>query len=74
MTKKVSEHTPVLRNRIKLLRQELGLSQEDLAIMVGVRRETIVHLENNKYNPSLRLAHDIARVFSVAIEEVLWYE
>jgi putative transcriptional regulator len=74
MTKKATEHIPVLRNRIKLLRQELGFSQEDLALRVGVRRETIVHLENNRYNPSLRLAHDIAQVFSVAIEEVLWYE
>lgn len=46
------------------------LTQEDLALRVGVRRETIVFLEKGKYNPSLKLARDIATVFQVPIEEV----
>lgn len=57
-------------NRIKELRARLNLTQEDLAKLVGVRRETIVFLEKNKYNPSLKLAHDLAKVFQMTIEEV----
>ena len=49
---------------------QIGLKQEDLAWLVGVRRETIGNLENGKYNPSLVLAWNIARVFGVPIEEV----
>ena len=63
-----------LHNRIKELRAKNKLTQDELAKKVDVRRETIVHLENDKYNPSLRLASDIARVFGVPIEEVLWYD
>ena len=74
MTKKESEHIPVLKNRIKELRNSNNLSQENLADLVGVRRETIVHLENNKYNPSLKLAQDISKVFKLSIEKVLWFE
>ncbi|WP_416201389.1 helix-turn-helix transcriptional regulator [Thermocaproicibacter melissae] len=48
----------------------LDISQEELAERVGVRRETIVHLENGRYNPSLRLAMDIAEVFGVTVEEI----
>jgi putative transcriptional regulator len=57
-------------NRIKEYRARFNLTQEDLAKRVNVRRETIVFLEKNKYNPSLRLAYDLARVFSVPIEEL----
>jgi putative transcriptional regulator len=46
------------------------MTQDELAIRVGVRRETIVFLEKGKYNPSLKLAHDIAMVFGETIEEV----
>ncbi len=46
------------------------MTQDDLAKKAGVRRETIVFLEKNKYNPSLKLAHDLANVFSVTIEEL----
>ena len=46
------------------------MKQEELAGLVGVRRETIYHLEKGKYNPSLILAHSIAKVFNVAIEEI----
>lgn len=63
-----------LNNRIRELRQKQGLTQEELARLVDIRRETIVHLENNRYNPSLKLASDIAKVFALPIEEVLWYD
>lgn len=63
-----------MQNRIKELRGEKGLSQSKLAELVEVRRETIVHLENNKYNPSLKLAYQIAKVFELPLEEVLWFE
>ena len=55
-------------------RARLGLKQEDLARMVGVRRETIGNLEKGRYNPSLVLAWNIAAVFGVSIEEVLTVE
>ena len=47
-----------------------GLKQEDLANLVGVRRETIGNLENGRYNPSLKLAMDIAKVFHTTVEEL----
>ncbi len=59
-----------MKNRIKELRTSKGLKQTELAGKVGVRRETIVHLENGRYNPSLNLAYDISRVFDLTIEEV----
>lgn len=62
-----------MTNRIRELRARDNLTQSDLARKVGVRRETIVFLEKNKYNPSLKLAHDIARVFEMRIEEVFLF-
>lgn len=62
-----------MNNRIKELRARYNLTQEELARRVNVRRETIVFLEKNKYNPSLKLAYDIARVFDVTIEEVFLF-
>jgi putative transcriptional regulator len=59
-----------MTNRIKELRARNNLTQLDLARKVGVRRETIVFLEKDKYNPSLKLAYDIAQVFGLKIEEV----
>jgi putative transcriptional regulator len=59
-----------MNNRIRELRARFDLSQLELAQIVGVRRETIVFLEKGRYNPSLKLAHDIARVFESSIEEV----
>ncbi len=59
-----------MNNRIKELRARHGLTQLDLAIKVNVRRETIVFLEKGKYNPSLKLAYDISRIFDLTIEEV----
>ncbi len=62
--------TAVLETKIRECRAKLGISQEELAERVGVRRETIVHLENGRYNPSLRLAMDIAKVFGTTVEEI----
>ena len=59
-----------IKTRIKEYRAKHDMTQEDLAKLVGVRRETIYHLEAGKYNPSLVLAHSIAKVFDVAIEDM----
>lgn len=59
-----------LITKIKEYREQAGYTQNELAEMVGVRRETIVHLENGRYNPSLRLAMDIAKIFHVTVEEL----
>jgi putative transcriptional regulator len=63
-----------MHNRIKELRARYNLTQDDLAIKVGVRRETIVFLEKGKYNPSLKLAHDISHLFECRIEDVFLFE
>jgi putative transcriptional regulator len=60
--------------RIRELREKNGLTQEILAEKVGVTRQTILFLEKGKYNPSLRLAYKIARVFGVMIEDVFSFE
>lgn len=57
-------------NRIKEYRARFNLTQEELAKKVNVRRETIVFLEKNKYNPSLKLAFDIAKAFDTTIEDI----
>ena len=59
-----------LKTKIKEYREKTNYKQAELAEMVGARRETIVHLENGKYNPSLKLAMDIAKVFNVTVEEL----
>jgi len=63
-----------MTNRIKELRAKENLTQLDLAQLVDVRRETIVFLEKGKYNPSLKLAYDISKVFKLKIEEVFIFE
>ena len=63
-----------MTTRIKELRAKENLTQIELAQKVGVRRETIVFLEKGKYNPSLKLANDIAKVFKLRIEEVFILE
>ena len=60
----------MLQTRIKEYREKRGMKQSELAALVGVRRETIVHLENGRYNPSLKLAMDIAKVFHTTVEEL----
>jgi len=59
---------------MKELRAKYDLTQEELANKVGVRRETIVFLEKGKYNPSLKLAYDVAKVLESKIEEVFIFE
>jgi len=63
-----------MRTRIKEYRARHGLTQEKLAEMVGVRRETIIFLEQGKYNPSLRLAHNIARILQAGIDELFIFD
>jgi putative transcriptional regulator len=59
---------------MKELRAKLGLTQGELADAVGVRRETIVFLEQGKYNPSLRLAHAVAKRLDVTVEELFSFD
>ena len=63
-----------MNTRIKELRARYNLTQEELAKKVGVRRETIVFLEKGKYNPSLKLAHDVAKVLDTTIEELFIFD
>ena len=64
----------MIRNKIKEYRARHDMKQEDLARLVGVRRETIGNLEKGRYNPSLVLAWNIAKVFGVSIEEIFSIE
>lgn len=59
-----------MKNRIKELRTKLGMTQEELARLAGVRRETVVFLEQGKYNPSLNLANNVARALKTKIDEL----
>ncbi|MEE1126594.1 MAG: helix-turn-helix transcriptional regulator [Acutalibacteraceae bacterium] len=63
-----------MNNRIKELRKKNGVTQEDLGSTVGVTRQTIISLENGKYNASLQLAYNIAKYFKVTIEDVFIFE
>lgn len=62
-----------LETKVKEYRENAGYKQSELAEMVGARRETIVHLENGKYNPSLKLAMDIAKVFGTNVEDLFTF-
>lgn len=64
----------ILKTKIYEFRKEMNLQQAELAELVEVRRETIGKLENGKYNPSLKLAMDIAKVFGKTVEEVFCFE
>jgi putative transcriptional regulator len=59
-----------VKTRIKEFRARYGFTQEELARRAGVRRETIVFLEKGAYNPSLRLAHDVAQILNATIEDL----
>ena len=63
-----------IKNRMVVLRAERGLSQREVADKLGVSRQTIISLEKNRYNPSLKLAFDIALLFNVDLTEVFHYE
>jgi len=61
-------------NNVKERRLAKGLTQEELAQLTGVRRETIIFLEKGKYNPSLRLAYKTAKVLEASIEDIFSFE
>ena len=63
-----------MKNRLRELREERGLTQEELAKVLGVTRQTIIAIEKGRYDPSLRLAFRIARFFNRPIEEIFIYE
>jgi len=63
-----------MKNRIKELREERGLTQEEFARLLDTSRQTIISLEKGKYNPSIMLAHKISKVFNKNIEEVFIFE
>jgi len=63
-----------MKTKIKERRTKHNLTQEKLAEMVGVRRETIIYLEQGKYNPSLRLAHNVAKALQATIDEVFIFD
>ena len=63
-----------MKNCIKQLRKEAGLRQEDMANVLGVSRQTIIAIENNKYNPTLELAMKIAKLLQRFVEEIFFPE
>ena len=63
-----------MKTRIKEYRTRHNLTQEKLAELVGVRRETIIFLEQGKYNPSLKLAHNVARALETTIDKIFIFD
>ena len=63
-----------MRNIVRQLRKQAGLRQEDLARELGVSRQTIIAIENDKYNPTLELAMKIARLLKLPVEEIFFLE
>lgn len=63
-----------MRNNVKQLRKQAGLRQEDLAQMLGVSRQTIIAIENNKYAPTLALAMKLARLLGLHVDEVFFLD
>ena len=63
-----------MRNRIRELRAERGMTQEQLAKAIGVSRQSVIAIENMKYHPSLELAYKIAKTFGKSIEDVFLFE
>lgn len=63
-----------MKNRIRELREELGLTQEQLGTLVGTSRQAINAIETEKFEPSIWLAHDISKVFGCAIEDVFQFD
>jgi len=60
----------IFKTNIKEYRAKFDMTQDDLAKIIGVRRETIGNLENGRYNPSLKIAMDIAEVFGCMVEDI----
>ncbi len=65
---------PTMKTKIKEYRAKLDMKQDTLAELVDVRRETIIRIEKGQYNPSLKVAMDIAKVFGVSVEELFSFE
>jgi putative transcriptional regulator len=63
-----------MKNKLKQLREELGLTQEQLGELIGVSRQAINAIETEKFEPSIWLAYDIAKVFHSTIEEIFLFE
>ena len=63
-----------MKTRIREFRAKLNLTQEKLAVVVRIRRETIIFLEQGKYNPSLKLAHNIAKALDASIDDVFIFD
>lgn len=63
-----------MKNRIEEKRKAQGMTQQQLAVLLGVSRQTIISLESGKYNPSILLAHRIAQTFGVRIEDIFLFE
>jgi putative transcriptional regulator len=63
-----------MRTKIKEFRARLDMTQEQLAVKAGVRRETILFLEKGTYNPSLKLAHDVAKALGSTIDELFIFD
>ena len=63
-----------MENNLRVLRAMRRITQEDLASALGVTRQTILAIENGKYNPSLELAFKIAKYFETPIEKVFFYD
>ncbi len=63
-----------MHNRIKELRARYDMTQEQLARKVGICRETVIYLEKNAYNPSLKLAHEIAKALGTTIDELFLFD
>ena len=63
-----------MKNKIKEIRGANGIKQEELALALGVSRQTIISLENGKYNPSILLAYKIAKYFNSTIEDIFCFE
>lgn len=63
-----------MKTKIKELRARYNLTQEDLARKVGVRRETILFIEKGEYNPSIKLAHDIAKALHITLDDLFIFD
>ena len=63
-----------MRNRVKELREKAGLTQKELGERVGVSRQAIIAVETGRFDPSLWLAHDLAKFFGISMEELFDFE